>query len=211
MHQAIPSAKVLREDFKKQLPTYEYMLVLSPHEDLANRVREQQKEFARKYETPSNLGARPHLTLVRFTQLSLMEERIVARLRTIAMGYCPFRITLKDYGSLPTHSIFINVVSKMPIKSLVKEIRDIQRLMKPDKENKPHFIEEPNLLIARKLLPWQYEKGWLEYSNRHFTGQFIADGMLMLKRRAGDKAWQIVERLTFQNMPVATKQGDLFA
>ncbi|HLZ16965.1 MAG TPA: hypothetical protein VKQ08_07990, partial [Cyclobacteriaceae bacterium] len=143
--------------------------------------------------------------------LALMEERIVQRLRTIAMGYCPFKVELKDFGSLPTHSIFINVTSKLPIRGLVTEIRDVQRLMKLDKEHKPHFLDEPNMLIARKLLPWQYEKGWLEYSNRSFTGKFIADGMLLLKRRQGDFAWQIAERFVFQNLPVSTKQGELFA
>jgi len=34
--------------------------------------------------------------------------------------------------------------------------------------------------------------------------------MLMLKRRAGDKSWQIVENLAFQNLPVNTRQGELF-
>jgi hypothetical protein len=34
--------------------------------------------------------------------------------------------------------------------------------------------------------------------------------MMLLKRRSGDKAWQIVERLAFQNLPVATRQGELF-
>lgn len=210
MKQSIQAAEVFRQDYKKQLPANEYMLVLSPHEDLANRIREQQKEFARKYELPMGISGKPHLTLVRFSQIALLEERILGRLRTIAMGYCPFKIELKDYGSLPTHSIFINVTSKMPVKGLIKEIRDVQRLMKLDKENKPHFIDEPHLIIGRKLLPWQYEKGWLEYSHKSFTGRFIADGMLFLKRRTGEKAWQIVEKLTFQNMPVATRQGELF-
>jgi 2'-5' RNA ligase len=139
-----------------------------------------------------------------------MEERIVSRLRTIAMGYHPFKVELKDYGSLPSHSIFINVTSKLPIRALVKEVRDIQRLMKLDKENKPHFIDEPNLLIARKLVPWQYEKGWLEYSHKQFTGRFIADSMLLLRRQVGDKNWQIAERFAFQNLPVTTRQGELF-
>ena len=118
---------------------------------------------------------------------------------------------LRDFGSLPTHSIFVNVTSKLPIRGLVTEIRDLQRLMKLDKENKPHFLDEPNILIARKLLPWQYEKGWLEYSNKSFTGKFIADNMLLLKRRLGDRNWQIAERFTFQNLPVSTRQGELFA
>ena len=202
---------MLRENFKKQLPVMEYMLVLSPHEELCNRVQQARKDFAETYQASMALGGKPHLTLVRFTQLSLMEERIVQRLRTIAMGYCPFKVELKDFGSFPSHSIFINVISKLPIRGLVKEIRDIQRLMKPDKEHKPHFIDEPNLLIARKLLPWQYEKGWLEYNNKSFTGRFIADGMLLLKRKEGNRSWQIAERLVFQNLPVAIRQGELFA
>ena len=188
----------------------EYLLVLNPHEELRNRITQVRKDFYETYKAPTALGGKPNLTLVKFTQLALMEERIVQRLRTIAMGFCPFKVELKDFGSFPSHTIFINVVSKLPIRDLVNEVKDIQRLMKPDKEHKPHFLDEPHLMIARKLLPWQYEKGWLEYSNRSFTGRFIADSMLLLRRREGDRAWQIAERLAFQNLPVATRQGELF-
>jgi 2'-5' RNA ligase len=212
MQQAIkPIATVLHENYKRQLATNEYLLILNPHEELRNRIQQVKKEFYDTYQAPTALGGKPQVTLVRFTQLALMEERIVQRLRTIAMGYCPFKVELKDFGSFPSHTIFINVTSKLPIRGLVNEIKDIQRLMKPDKDHKPHFIDEPYLTIARKLLPWQYEKGWLEYSNRSFTGRFIADGMLLLKRRAGEMAWQIAERFAFQNLPVSTRQGQLFA
>lgn len=211
MKQAIqPIAAVLRENYKSQLPANEYMLILNPHEELRNKIHQLRKDFQDAYEAPSS-GGKPHVTLVRFTQLALMEDRIVQRLRTIAMGYCPFKVELKDFGSYPTHTIFINVTSKLPIRSLVNEIKDIQRLMKPDKEHKPHFIDEPCIPIARKLLPWQYEKGWLEYGSKSFTARFIADSMLLLKRREGNIAWQISERFVFQNLPVNTRQGQLFA
>jgi 2'-5' RNA ligase len=205
------------------LSTNEYQLILSPHEELCNRIWQIKTAFQDTYQSQGG-GGKPNLTILRFTQLALMEERIVQRLRTIAMGYCPFKVELKDFGSLPTHSIFIQVTSKLPIRTLVKEVRDLQRLMKLDKEHKPYFVEEPNLLIARNLLPWQYEKAWLEYSNKSFTGRFIADGMLLLRRQANygpsdkphtrlrsDKAWQIAERFAFQNLPVTTRQGELFA
>ena len=212
MQQAIkPIAAVLNETYKRQLATNEYLLILNPHEDLRNRIQQIKKDFYNTYQAPSALGGKPQVTLVRFTQLALMEERIVQRLRAIAMGYCPFKVELKDFGSFPSHTIFINVTSKLPVRGLINEIKDIQRLMKPDKEHKPHFIDEPYMPIARKLLPWQYEQGWLEYSNKSFTGKFIADGMLLLKRREGDMAWQIAERFAFQNLPVATRQGQLFA
>jgi 2'-5' RNA ligase len=212
MQQAIkPIATVLNETYKRQLATNEYLLILNPHEELRNKVQQVKKEFYDAYQAPTALGGKPHVTLVRFTQLALMEERIVQRLRAIAMGYCPFKVELKDFGSFPSHSIFINVTSKLPIRGLVNEIKDIQRLMKLDKDHKPHFIDEPYLPIARKLLPWQYEKGWLEYSNKSFTGRFVADAMLLLKRREGEMAWQIAERFAFQNLPVAIRQGQLFA
>jgi len=211
MKQAIkPIAAVLHETYKKQLSICEYQLILNPNESLRNKILQVRKEFYETYQVPSALGGNPYLTLVRFTQLTLMEDRITQRLRSIAMGYCPFKVELKDFGSFPSHTIFINVTSKLPISRLVREIRDIQRLMKSDKDNKPHFIEEPHLTIARKLQPWQYEKGWLEYSNKSFTGRFIADSMLLLKRRAGDKAWQIAERFVFQNLPISTRQGELY-
>jgi 2'-5' RNA ligase len=216
MKQAIKPIAVLSETYKSQLATNEYLLILNPHEELRNKIQQVKKEFYDAYHgashgAPSALGGKPHLTLVRFTQLAMMEERIVQRLRVIAMGFCPFKVELKDYGSFPSHTVYIQVTSKLPIRGLLTEIKDIQRLMKLDKDNKPHFIEEPHIPVARKLLPWQYEKGWQEYSNRSFTGRFVADGMLLLKRRGGEMAWQISERLAFQNLPVTTRQGQLFA
>jgi 2'-5' RNA ligase len=212
MQQAIkPIAAVLKDTYKSQLASNEYLLILNPHEELRSKIQQVKKEFYDAYQVPAAFGGKPHVTLVRFTQLALMEERIIQRLRTISMGYCPFKVELKDFGSFPSHTIFIQVTSKLPIRGLVNEIKDIQRLMKADKDHKPHFIDEPYIPVARKLLPWQYEKGWLEYGNKSFTGRFVADGMLLLKRRTGELSWQIVERFAFQNLPVTTRQGQLFA
>lgn len=212
MKQAIkPIATVLNETYKSQLATNEYLLILNPHEELRGKIQQVKKEFGDTYRVAVAMSGKPHVTLVRFTQLAMMEERIVQRLRTIAMGYCPFKVELKDFGSFPTHTIFINVTSKLPIRGLTDEIKSVQRLMKLDKDHKPHFIDEPHIPIARKLLPWQYEKSWLEYGSKSFTGKFIADGMLLLKRRTGDMAWQISERFAFQNLPVSTRQGQLFS
>jgi 2'-5' RNA ligase len=189
----------------------EYMLVLSPHEELRKKILAVRKEFAETYHCPQAHWGKPHLLLARFTQFEMMEERVVNRLKTIAMAFHPIKVELKDFGSYPSHSIFIQVLSRELIKDLIREIREAQRILKPDNEHKPYFTDDPNMIISTKLLPWQYEKGWLEYSHRHFTGRFIADDMLLLKRRMGEKAWQILDRLEFQNLPVATKQGELFS
>jgi len=191
---------------------YEYLLVLNPHEELRNKVMGVKNAFYEKYKAENARWGKPHITLVNFLQYEMMEERIVNRLNLIAMGYHPIKVEMKDYGSFPSHTIYINITSKVPIQGLVKAIRtETQRLMKFDDDNKPHFILEPHLTIARKLKPWQYEQGWLEYSHKHFTGRFIADGMLLLKRPVGEMKYEIAKRFEFQNLPVATKQGELFS
>ena len=189
----------------------EYLLVLSPHKELWEKIMKVKEEFAEKFSSEHAKWGKPHVTLVNFVQYSMMEERIISRLRTIAMGFPPFKVELRDFGSFPSHTIYINITSKIPVQNLVKDIRaETQRLMKLNDENKPHFIMEPHLTIARKLLPWQYEKSWLEYSNKNFTGKFIADSMVLLKRPVGEMKYNVAQRFDFQNLPVLTKQGELF-
>jgi 2'-5' RNA ligase len=202
------------KDLSNTIPgyrVYEYLLVLSPHEELRNKIMGVKKDFYDKYQAETARWGKPHVTLVNYLQYEMMEEKILQHLKTIAMGYHPIKIELKDYGSFPSHTIYINITSKVPIQSLVKQIRtETQRLMKLNNDNKPHFILEPYVTIARRLLPWQYEKGWLEYSHKNFTGRFIADGMLLLKRPVGTLKYEIAKRFEFENLPVAIKQGDLF-
>lgn len=190
---------------------YEYLLVLNPHEELRHKIMEIKKHFSETYNSSAAVFSPVQLTIASFVQYEMAEERITNRLKVIGMGYHPIKVELKDYGSFPSHTIYINVISKLPIQHLVKTVRtEAQVLMKLDNDNKPHFMMEPHINIARKLQPWQYEKGWLEYSHRHFTGRFIADAMLLLKRPLGEMKYQVAGRFEFQNLPVTTTQGDLF-
>ena len=210
----VPSRLTAR-DFSNVMPgykVYEYLLVLNPNEALRNKIMQVKQHFFDTYKNATALYSKSHITLVNFVQYQMTEERLLNRLQAIAMGCPPVKIEMKDYGSFPSHTIFINITSKLPIQNLVKSIRtDAQQLMKLNNENKPHFIMEPHLTVARKLEPWQYEKGWLEYSNLNFTGRFIADAMLLLKRPVGEMKYEIAQRFEFKNLPVATTQGDLFS
>jgi 2'-5' RNA ligase len=189
----------------------EYLLIVRPHDELWNKIVDIKKEFSEKYEAPQAKWGQPHLTLVKFVQFEMMEPKILNRLKNLAMAQYPFKIELRDFGSFPSHTVYINVTTKVPLQNLVKEIRqDAQRLMKLDPNDKPYFIMEPHLTISRKLKPWQYEKSWEEYNTRHFTGRFIADEMILLKRPQGELKYGRVARLPFENLPVGVKQGELF-
>lgn len=189
----------------------DYLLILNPPEELTKKIGDIRDSFTKEFKTQHIVG-RPNLLLATFTQYAMMEERITNHLHSIAMGYPPFKVEVKDFGSFPTHTIYLNVTSKVPVQALVKRIRtDVGSMMKLSDDHKPYFALEPHFTIGRKLKPWQYEKGWLKYSNIHFTGRFIASEMLLLKKQHdATESWQVVKHFIFENLPVETKQGQLF-
>lgn len=196
-----------------QIPGYqynEYLLVLYPHQELRNKIIYIKNAFADKYKTTAARFSTPQITLVNFIQFQISEERLFKKLAAIASSYHPFKVELKDFGSFPSHTIFITVDTQLQVKNLVTELKAAQQLMTLDKQHKAHFIDTPYIPLARKLAPWQYEKAWLEYSNHQFTGRFIADTMILMKRKLEEKTYRQVQEFRFMNLPVTTKQGDLF-
>lgn len=188
----------------------EYKIILVPHETLSRHIMDIRKAFNEKFNIGNPSSSVPQVVLATFKQIHAAEDRILNRLKMIAMASHSFKVEMKDFGSYPSHTIFINVTSKLPIATLVTKIRqDAQRLMKLDNENKPHFLTDSHITVAMKLKPWQYEKAWLEYRHKHFSGRFIAGRMLLLRRKAGE-FYKTIGSFDFENMPVETVQGDLF-
>ncbi|MGN6531594.1 MAG: 2'-5' RNA ligase family protein [Ginsengibacter sp.] len=195
----------------------EYLIVVNPNEVTSGKIISEKKEFSEKYKMPE-VYYKPHLMLVKFINLQMIEERLLNHLKNISNGYKPFQVKLKDYGSLPSHTIFRNVESQLQVRNLVTALKPVQRLITLDKENKPHFIDNIYLYLATKLLPWQYEKAWLEYSDRHFTASFITDRFTLLKRPVesvskgfqAKGSYQVLQSFEFKNSPVITQQDQLF-
>ena len=65
------------------------------------------------------------------------------------------------------------------------------------------FTNRSHLTLARKLLPWQYEKAWKVYKEAAFSGMFMADQLLLLKKKQGDKHYQVALKLP---LPAATEK-----
>src|SRR3954453_8700503 len=162
------SEEAVQQNSVVQVPayhTYDYLLILTPHEALCEKITDVKEAFAKKYKCPLAISTKPHLSLLKFMQLDIAEERIINRLKTIAMAQAPIKIELKDFGHYPSHTIYINVTSKVPLLNLSKALREAKSLLKFNPDIKPFFLNEPHITIARKLVPWQHEKAWLEYSN----------------------------------------------
>ena len=85
----------------------EYLVVITPPEDLWQKIARVKDDFADKYKASAARYLKPHIALVNFLTLDMMEEKLIHRIQTIAMGIAPFKIEMKDYGSFPSHTIYI--------------------------------------------------------------------------------------------------------
>ena len=198
------------EQFSVEHDIATYLLVLEPHEALKQTIQSVKQHFATNYDCPQALYRKPHITLLKCMQFSMAETRWIPRLQRIVAAASPFMVELENFGEFPTHTIYIQVKTKNQIIELVKSLKAIQSMIKPDKEHKPHFITEPHITIARQLQHWQFEQGWREYGNSQFTGRFMADHVLLMRKRQKEKKYEIIGRFKMTGVQQTTEQMQLF-
>ncbi len=196
-----------------QMPGYkqnEYILVLDLPETLRHKIEKVRKSMVEKFDLSQPRTGRPHISLVRFTTPQMLEEKMLYRLQLIAMAQRPFRIELKDYAGYPMHSVMIPIENQQGILQLIKNLKEARRLMKTGGTD-PYFLTDPSIPLIGKLDKDVYLKIMKEYEQRHFSGQFVADSMLVLKKSIGEKKYQIIRRFEFQSLQVESRQGLLFS
>jgi 2'-5' RNA ligase len=195
------------------LPGYrinEYRLVVPLPEALQHKVLAVRKALHEKYGVNMAFEIKPSLTVLRCHGFEKGEAKLLDRLQRIALLTRPFKVELEDYAGYPSHTIYINVITKSPFNELCKELKKAKWLMRIPQHD-PFFINEPHLMIAQKLKPKEFTTLWTECEHRQFTGRFMADSMLLLKRSENNKHYQVVRRMEFMNLPLNVKQGSLFA
>jgi hypothetical protein len=187
----------------------EYRLIIRPSEPVRERLALVKSKMKERYELAAEQLGHSHILLAAFKQYDGFEEKLVRRLQNAAAGLVPFKLSLHNVTSEPTHRIALEVPMHFHMQELIKEIRRHQWIMRIPMQQ-PFVATHPSIILAHTLTPAQYNLMWPRLQQRHFTASFIVDDLLLLRRRRGEKAWQILERLSLQNMPVLASQGVLF-
>lgn len=188
---------------------YEYLLILNPHEELRHKIEKARKELQETYHILQPHTGRPNITLVRFTATKAMEEKIINRLQQVAMAEKPFIVELRDFGSYPMHAIFIRIANQPRVLQLIKKLKQARMLMKASGED-PHFLLDPQIALAGRIPKEKYLEAMKQYLKKSFTGRFLADAFLLLRKSKNEKRYEIVRRFEFEYLPVNAEQGNLF-
>ena len=157
------------EQYISQFQKADYKLVLLPSNDIKDKIKLIQSDFAYQNKYSSALFP-AQIHLLSFTQLVHLEKRVIQKLEMIATATKPFLVEFENYDSLPTHSIFFNISSKHLVTDLIKSIKtEMHQMLKLDEDNKPFYNTNPNVILAQKLKPWQYEQAIAKYTHSSFS------------------------------------------
>jgi 2'-5' RNA ligase len=195
------------------LPGYrinEYRLVIPLSSDLQEKISAQRRRLHEKYKVKLPFEIPPSLTILKCHAFEKTEPRLIERFQQVTLAADPFLVELGDYAAYPSHTIYIHVPTRSPFSDLVKELKKMKWLMNIH-GHEPHFIPEPHLIVAQQLKPMQFINMWLECEHSGFSGRFLADHLLLMKRTPERRSYEEACRLGFLSLPQEIKQGSLFA
>ena len=187
----------------------EYRLIIPLSEALQQTVMQVRKDLHDRYRIPMPFELKPSLTILHCHAYEGMEAKLVERMQQVATRNSSFKVELQNFAAYPSHTIYIHVPTRSPFNDLCKELKVVKSLTKvPDHD--PHFINEPHLLIAQKLKPFQFTRMWMDCEHTQFTGRFMANSMVLLKRSVASNQYEEVRQFEFASLAQSVKQGTLF-
>lgn len=187
----------------------EYRLMIPLSEALQQAVMQLRKELHERYRIPVPFELKPSLTVLQCHAYEGMEAKLADRIQQVATRTGSFKVELQHFAAYPSHTIYLHVPTQSAFAELTKELKVVKSLTKvPDHE--PHFINEPHLLIAQKLKPFQFTRMWMDCEHTQFTGRFVAASMVLMKRSAATTHWEEVRRFELATSAHRIKQGTLF-
>lgn len=176
-------------------PLNDYQLIIDPTPAVKKKIAEAKTLFDEQYKGMVIAGGQAFIYLAGFSDYEANEQATIDQIDRIALGSMPFKLHLKNFGEYEQREIYIGIENLIPLRLLSDQVATALSLVPQVRINKI-----PRVTIAKGLQAFQFIKSWEEYEKKTFSATFIANEMLLLKRMEGFSSWQILKRMTFQNL-----------
>ncbi len=132
----------------------QYFLYIKPAVHVLEKIQDAKSAIREKCNNEISQLSATSVRLISFAGLKENESSLLFHLHKILQGIAPFQLSLKDYGNLPTHTIFIKVASNICLSETIDYIKKSGKLSSRTIEP-PHFLYDFYIPVANKLKPWQ--------------------------------------------------------
>jgi 2'-5' RNA ligase len=163
---------------------YEYILVVQPGKELGKQILDTRSGFEETYHQvhPGRIN-HPYIKLASFRAKEAMESTIERWIQRICAGQECFPVMLNNFSGFPTGKLFVRVQYHEPFLKLASGLSVIDDYIKSYGCPSAKIVSHPHVTIANRLPADMYTKAMLDYSQRDFSGSFMVEEVLLLKRK----------------------------
>ncbi len=181
------------DDAPKDVESKEYLLMLNPPQRTRKEVNAIRENFYKQHEHAQGKKPQTHITLVHFRLNPNQEEKLINDIEEVSALQSPVEVRLKNFKNFGTHTIYIDVVNGSAITDLVKSLHAKLNLHR----SQAFFAYKPHITLVDGLTSEKFQKVFSEYMRREFSGSFIADSMVLMRRNSPYENYLIIKEFDF--------------
>lgn len=162
---------------------FEYMLVVQTGKELGKLILDTRSGFEEAYHLSCREREQPYIRLASFIAKEEMETTIEKWIRRICAAQSSFPVVLNNFSGFPTGKLFVRVQHHEPFRKFAAALSVIDDYIKSYGCPSAKIVSHPHITIAKKLPGDLYTKAMLDYAQRDFSGSFMVQEIVLLKRK----------------------------
>lgn len=166
----------------KPISAFEYLLIISPSQEIKHYVNMLKRIFADRYKCTMAVGLTPHITMGNWGRSDHDEARIIATIFGFTETISPFIAHFDGLGNFRTETIFVRVLNKEPFEEISKGLKTSTKALL---EKHVKFPDNAHVTVARKMETHQFESAWSEWKDEKFKASCEVNEMILLRRSVG--------------------------
>jgi 2'-5' RNA ligase len=170
------------------LETYQYLLIIKPHDRICRKVMELKGDFAMKFNTDKPTKSQPHISLKEFEIQEKDQDRLVSEIKQFASQSHPVKMKLTGIDGFPHHTLYIKIEKEgLALKHFLNNVKNFFQ----------HKFN-PHVTIARQLDKEVYLKAVEHYSKVAFSDSFTVNSLVLLKRKNEKEFYKTLHEFKFE-------------
>lgn len=179
----------------------EYLLLIDPDEETVEEIIAERDYFVGHCHGSYQMSSKPHITLLNAVTIadSKQSKRFVRMIDDMSKHMKRFEVWLNGYSTFRgTNDLYINVMNKMKIRSLISEFRKRLKQEPKDSLGNIKLIDDTHITLASKIDQNELERLSKEYMYRPFEKEFWVKSLVLLKRRVNISSSRITHFSKFR-------------
>ena len=194
------------EDYLKSQGFSKYLVVLSLPEIIKNDVKHFKDHLANKIGFYDSRFSIAHVSILSFWMRIKGENTLLLRLEEIAAGQAPFNLTICNFNSFSSSTIYLEILEKELFSRMSKNFN--KNTINPYLPNKwKGLTTTPHVTIAKNLND-NFNATYDLFRYKTYNNSFIANAALVLKKYSSGN-YELLMELPFLAKPSAQQKFTL--